>query len=89
MFTLNLKEATDEDEQPFAGSRGLVSNYRFLQLNIDLGLATLISSSATKLHRVTVLVENVEDGREYTVEETHNSEAEISQISVQDPLRYL
>ena len=38
---------------------------------------------------MTVLVENVEDGREYTVEETHNSEAEISQISVQDPLRYL
>ena len=41
------------------------------------------------LCRVTVLVENVEDGREYTVEETHNSEAEISQISVQDPLRYV
>ena len=40
------------------------------------------------ISRVTVLVENVEDGREYTVEETHNSEAEISQISVQDPLRY-
>ena len=36
-----------------------------------------------------MLVENVEDGREYTVEEIHNSEAEISQISVQDPLRYL
>ena len=39
--------------------------------------------------RVTVLVENVEDGREYTVEEIHNSESEISQISVQDPLRYI
>ena len=36
-----------------------------------------------------MLVENVEDGREYTVEEIHNSEAEISQISVQDPLRYI
>ena len=36
-----------------------------------------------------MLVENVEDGREYTVEEIHNSETEISQISVQDPLRYL
>ena len=41
------------------------------------------------LYRVTVLVENVEDGREYTVEEIHNSDSEISQISVQDPLRYL
>lgn len=58
--------AKDSDEalQPFAGSRGLVSNFR-----------------------VTLLVENLAEGREYTVEETHNSEEEVSQITVQDPLR--
>ena len=37
--------------------------------------------------RVTVLVENMAEGREYTVEETYNSEEEVSQITVQDPLR--
>jgi hypothetical protein len=60
-------EGPEEEEgpgQPFAGSRGLVSNYR-----------------------LTVLVEHLAEGREYTVEETHNSEDEISQLTVQDPLR--
>ena len=37
--------------------------------------------------RVTVLVENLSESRQYTVEEVHSSEDEISSISVQDPLR--
>ena len=57
------------------------------QTNLSLAIYSIIYRYM--LYRVTVLVENVEDGREYTVEEIHNSDSEISQISVQDPLRYL
>ena len=60
----NVKAGGPEEQQPFAGSRGLVSNYR-----------------------VVVLVEHLAEGRQFTVEEAHNSEDEISHLTVTDPLR--